>query len=124
MTHVTASPRATSAAQVFAVLWEELADVLGTAATATLVRRAVRDAGLDRPGPPPVVVNPTPLSYEYCVPDAWRDAGDPEALASLQAVAGQLAGLLRELTGDVVLRRLARAPVLRDAGLPLGAPAP
>ena len=33
---------AASAAELFDLLWESLADVLGTAATATLLRRAIK----------------------------------------------------------------------------------
>jgi hypothetical protein len=121
MSQVSVSTRTTSPAEVFAVLWDELADVLGTEATATLVRRAVRGAGLDRPGPPPVVVNPTTLSYGYGLPDTWRDPADAAAIAALHAMAAQLAVLLQELTGDVVLRRLGHVNALRDAGLPLEA---
>ena len=37
-------PAGTSAAELFDLLWGTLADVLGTAATATLLRRSIRRA--------------------------------------------------------------------------------
>lgn len=46
----------TSAAELFDLLWESLADVLGTAATATLLRRAIKRAVSHTAGSEPVVV--------------------------------------------------------------------
>ena len=94
-------------AHVFAGLWEALADILGTAATATLLRRAlVRAAPL--PGLDDVTIARDDLTYSYHLPTAWNDAQSDGSHAALRAITTQLRTLLAELTGDVVLDRLAR----------------
>jgi hypothetical protein len=104
----------TSAAEVFDVLWESLADVLGTAATATLLRRALRQAAARPSWSEPVIVERNGLDYEYRLPETWKRPGNEEAIGALRAVAAELRVLLVELTGPVVVRRLSRlAPLLK-----------
>jgi hypothetical protein len=103
-----------SAAEVFDVLWESLADVLGTAATATLLRRAIKRAASQTSWSEPVTVARNGLDYEYRLPETWKQAGNEEAIGVLRAVAAELRVLLVELTGPVVVRRLSRlAPLLK-----------
>ena len=104
----------TSAAEVFDVLWESLADVLGTAATATLLRRAIKRAASQTSWSEPVTVARNGLDYEYRLPETWKQSGNGEAIGALRAVAAELRVLLVELTGPVVVRRLSRlAPLLK-----------
>ena len=104
----------TSAAEVFDVLWESLADVLGTAATATLLRRAIKRAASQTSWPEPVTVARNGLDYEYRLPETWKQPGNEETIGALRAVAAELRVLLVELTGPVVVRRLSRlAPLLK-----------
>jgi len=103
-----------SAAEVFDVLWESLADVLGTAATATLLRRAIKRAASQTSWPEPITVARNGLDYEYRLPETWKQRGNEEAIGALRAVAAELRVLLVELTGPVVVRRLSRlAPLLK-----------
>jgi len=103
-----------SAAEVFDVLWESLADVLGTAATATLLRRAIKRAASHTSSFQPVIVAKNGLDYEYRLPETWKQSGNGEAIGALRAVAAELRVLLVELTGPVVVRRLSRlAPLLK-----------
>ena len=103
-----------SAAEVFDVLWESLADVLGTAATATLLRRAIKRAASQTSWSEPVTVARNGLDYEYRLPETWNQPGNGEAIGALRAVAAELRVLLVELTGPVVVRRLSRlAPLLK-----------
>jgi len=103
-----------SAAEVFDVLWESLADVLGTAATATLLRRAIKRAASQTSWSEPVTVARNGLDYEYRLPETWKQSGNGEAIGALRAVAAELRVLLVELTGPVVVRRLSRlAPLLK-----------
>jgi len=103
-----------SAAEVFDVLWESLADVVGTAATATLLRRAIKRAASQTSWPEPVTVARNGLDYEYRLPETWNQPGNGEAIGALRAVAAELRVLLVELTGPVVVRRLSRlAPLLK-----------
>jgi hypothetical protein len=105
-----------AAAVLFALLWEGLADVLGTAATAALVRRAARGAMLRYPELVALVVVRENLEYRYTVPSAWNQPSS-SAPAALRELASELRPLLIELTGSVVVRHLARIPELRARGI-------
>jgi len=100
-----------TAAERFALLWDALTDVLGTAATATLLRRAVRGAGRRAPLDG-VVIERRKLSYGYTVPLCWQETHDGEPLAALGAIVDELRPLLLELTGALVIRRLERLGAL------------
>jgi hypothetical protein len=102
---------------VFDVLWESLADVVGTAATATLLRRAIKRAASQTSWPEPITVARNGLDYEYRLPETWKQPGNEEALGALRVVAAELRVLLVELTGPVVIRRLARLAPFRERGI-------
>ena len=72
---------APSAAELFDLLWESLADILGTAATATLLRRAIKRAASHTAWSEPPVVTRNGLEYEYRLPETWKQPGNDEALA-------------------------------------------
>jgi hypothetical protein len=106
-----------SAAELFDLLWESLADVLGTAATAILLRRAMKEAASRTSWSEPLMVARDGLDYKYRLPEAWKQPGNEEALAALRVVAAELRVLLVELTGSVVLRRLGRLAPFRERGI-------
>jgi hypothetical protein len=106
-----------SAAALFELLWETLADVLGTAATATLLRRSIKQAAARTAWPEPVVVARTGLDYTYRLPEAWKQPGNDEAVDALRIIAAELRVLLVELTGPVVVVRLGRLAALRKWGI-------
>jgi len=106
-----------SAAELFDLLWESLADVLGTAATATLLRRAIRQAASQASWSEPVTVARNGLDYVYRLPETWKQPGNEEAIGALRVVAAELRVLLVELTGPVVVRRLARLAPFRKRGI-------
>jgi hypothetical protein len=110
-------PGETSAAELFALLWGSLADMLGTAATATLLRRAIKQAASQSSRLEPVGVIRNGLDYEYRAPETWKERGNEEAVGELRAVAAELRVLLVELTGPVVVRRLARLAPFREQGI-------
>jgi hypothetical protein len=114
----------TSAAALFDLLWESLADVLGTAATATLLRRAIKRAAPHIPSSELVNVVRDGLDYKYCFPETWTQPGHETALRALRVVAAELRVLLIALTGPVVVRRLARLAPFRDAGIDFSDEAP
>lgn len=115
---------ALSAAELFELLWESMADVLGTAATATLVRRALTQAAPWTSERESVIVARHGLDYEYRFPDTWKQTGHAEALGALRIVGAELRGLLVELTGPVVVRRLARLAPFRAHGIDFSDEAP
>jgi len=115
---------ATSAAELFDLLWESLADMLGTAATATLLRRAIKQAASQTSWSDPVVVMRNGLDYEYRLPETWKQPGNEKAVGALRVVAAELRVLLVELTGPVVVRRLARLAPFREQGIDFSDEAP
>ncbi len=106
-----------SAAELFDLLWGSLADMLGTAATATLLRRAIKRVVSQISWSEPVVVTRNGLEYEYRLPETWKQPGNEEALGALRVVAAELRVLLVELTGPVVVRRLGRLAPFRKGGI-------
>ncbi len=111
---------ATSAAELFDLLWESLADVLGTAGTAVILRRAIQQAALRTATVERVIVSRNGLEYEYRVPESWKQPGDDAAVDALRVVAAALRVLLVELTGSVVVNRLGRLAPLRKWGIDFG----
>jgi hypothetical protein len=104
-----------SAATLFELVWDTLADILGTAATATLLRRAARAAAQRFPGLEDLAVAKDRLEYRYKVPESWKDSVDGMPPAFCELVR-QLRPLLVELTGSIVIRRLDQIPELRERG--------
>lgn len=115
---------ATAAAALFDLLWENLADVLGTAATATVLRRAIKAAASRPSWSESVTVVRKGLDYEYRLPETWHQPGNEEAVSALRIVAAELRVLLVELTGPVVVRRLGRLTPLRERGIDFSGEAP
>jgi hypothetical protein len=115
---------ATSAAELFDLLWESLADILGTAATATLVRRALKQVASQTSWSEPVIVTRNGLEYEYRLPETWKQPGNEEAVGALRVVAAELRVLLVELTGAVVVARLGRLAAFRKSGINFSDEAP
>jgi hypothetical protein len=106
---------APTTAQVFDRLRESLVDVIGTAAAATFLRRAVRKAAATSPELNMIAITKEHLDYQYVVPAQWSESRD--GLPALVNLSSALEGLLLDLTGSVMIRRLRANPVLRDAGL-------
>ena len=110
-------PCGESAAELFDLLWGTLADVLGTAATATLLRRSIRRAADRTAWSEPLVVTRQGLDYTYRLPEAWKQPGNDEAVDVFRIVAAELRLLLIELTGPVVVARLGQLAPLRKWGI-------
>ena len=102
--------------RLFIVLWEALADILGTAAAATLMRRAAQRAVPRWPELAALSITRESLDYCYRVPSAWNDAA-PDPPAALCDLTRELWSLLVDLTGPVVVTRLAQVPELRERGM-------
>jgi ADP-ribose pyrophosphatase YjhB (NUDIX family) len=107
----------TTASGLFDLLWGTLADVLGTAATAILLRRAAKRATSRAPELDGLLIQRDTLGYTYTVPGGWQEPGTGPPEAALCELVGELRLLLVELTGTVVVQRLERVPALRTLGL-------
>jgi hypothetical protein len=108
-------PTDMTAAVLFDSLWENLADLLGTAATATLIRRAIKRAEVGHTEFPTLINSNN--TYEYKVPDSWGDPSRSESLDAFRVLARELGLLLVQLTGPVVVLRLERHPPFQKHGI-------
>jgi hypothetical protein len=99
------SDPACTAASLFEIVWETMADVIGTAATATLVRRSAKRLSERSRDLASVTITRDGFDYRYSLPEHWRSA-ESNAVAALRELARELSPLLVELTGPVLVRRL------------------
>jgi hypothetical protein len=104
-----------SSSELFGIVWDALADILGTAAVATLMRRAAQKAALRWPELGELSVTLESLEYRYALPASWSDRARPPH--ALRELVGELWTLLVDLTGPVVVNRLLRIPELREHGI-------
>jgi hypothetical protein len=105
-----------SSGALFGLIWDALVDLLGTAAAATILRRAARRAvrgGSDLAGRAVVREN---LEYRYTLPPGWNDSSGG-ADRALRSLVEELLPLLVELTGPVVVSRIAQIPELEMRGI-------
>lgn len=111
----TSSGAAATTGLIFDALWRALREILGSAATAMLVRRSQKRAVTQHPDLQALRILHTNYEYRYELPPSWT-AGQA-GLESLRALARELQPLLIELTGSVVTRRLAAVPELTNNGI-------
>src|SRR4051812_9269914 len=102
-----------SASDLFSMLWEVLADVLGTAAVATLLKRAARRSAIHNPELAGLTFRRDGLRYEYTLPPDWNSKSEAIRPA-LRDLITELRPILVELTGQVVVRHLEQFPELRE----------
>jgi len=102
---------------VFVLLWDTLSNILGTAATATLMARAVKRASPSTPALADLFITTKNFTYEYRLPDSWRVPESAAATGAFDRLLEELAPLLTALTGHVVLRQLARLDAFASKGL-------
>jgi hypothetical protein len=90
---------------LFSLLWDALAELLGSAAAATLVKRAARRAAVRSPELADLSIRRLGSTYTYSCPSGWsrESVATPPALLDLW---DELRPLLVEMTGLFVIRRL------------------
>jgi len=110
------APAEMRGAALFKLIWDCVADVLGTTATATLLRRAAQRATPRSPELSEFAILRTDTGYTYSLPRALvcKLENGPDALRELVR---ELRPLLAELTGQVVVRRIEQIPGLRERGI-------
>ena len=107
-------PPGSTAAALFGIVWESLADLLGTSVTAALLRRSALRAAVRRPELQHFVVTRVGFEYRHTLPDGW-DLATPQSIDALRDLFAELTPLLIESTGPVVITRLTAIPELRRA---------
>src|SRR5438445_10799095 len=103
-------------AALFKLIWDALADVLGTTATATLLRRAAQRAAPRSPELGELTMLRTETGYTYSLPRGLIGKLEHTPVA-LRELVGELRPLLAELTGQVVVRRIDQIPELQERGI-------
>lgn len=99
------APPARTPAARFELLRRALEEIIGAAATATLIRRAARRAAGRTPELRDLSIERRGVELRYTLPTSWtRECVDP--LESLRDLVRELSPLLIELTGMVVIHRL------------------
>ena len=119
--HVDQFPRdetSSTPSEIFDVLWTALIEILGSPATASLLRRSAKRQLEDFPELGKLAITRKGFEYAYDVPPDWKHTNE-RSNAALQALVQDLCSLLFELTGPVVLRRLEALPQLAKCGLSL-----
>jgi hypothetical protein len=103
-------------AALFKSIWDTVADVLGTTATAALLRRAAKRAAPRSPELRELTMLRTESGYTYSLPRALVGKLDHTPVA-LRELIGELRPLLAELTGQLVVRRIDQIPGLQERGI-------
>ncbi len=97
--------------RVFAWLWTKLATVLGTPATAALMRRAISAVAAVNPDLRGIAISRERLTYSYHLPTEL--CTDPENQApAYRALFREVLRLTGELTGGVMVRGLIQSDEL------------
>lgn len=109
-------PPSCTAEQLFECVWNGMSDVLGTAATATLMRRSVKRAAVGGRPAGDVHIERQGFEYSYDLPDTWAQ-DNPEYVEAVREILHELAPLLRELTGAIMIRHLNSLPCLQGSGI-------
>jgi hypothetical protein len=100
-----------SGAVLFGILWDELVDLVGSAGTAVLMRRALRRALLYSAELQELTIGRVDEEFRYVLPPSFNLTMGPSP--ALHHLADELRPLLAELTGEVALRHLGRVPELQ-----------
>jgi len=100
-----------SPSEIFDILWTALVEILGSPATASLLRRSAKRQLGDFPELGELAITRKGFEYVYAVPADWKHANE-RSTAALQALVQDLCTLLLELTGPVVLHRFEALPQL------------
>jgi hypothetical protein len=103
-------------AALFKLIWDSVAEVLGTTATATLLRRAAQRAMARSPELGEFAIVRTDAGYTYTLPRALVGKLEHTPVA-LRELVGELRPLLAELTGQIVVRRIDQIPGLQERGI-------
>lgn len=103
-------------AELFALLWDTLTDLLGPATTATLLRRCVKYAMARYPILDRIAIRRESFQYHYDLPADWSQHSE-EASEALRALIRELWRVLVPLTDQVVVRRLADLAAFTQCGL-------
>lgn len=105
-----------TAADVFGLLWRSLSDLLGSATTATLLRRSRNAVARRLPSAAELMIDRDGLVYRYTLPPPWSEVAG-EGLDVMRALADELRPLLMELTGGMILDQLDGIAGFRDNGI-------
>jgi hypothetical protein len=98
---------------VFTILWDALADLLGGAQTAMLLERSARRAVARSPELAGLVIQRQRFVYTYSCPTGWSGSAGSTSPA-LRDLIVELRPLLLETTGQLVIEHLKQFLELRE----------
>jgi hypothetical protein len=122
-TAIPQGPDDLAASAMFELLWDKLTDVIGTAATATLLRRSIKRAVGRQPTLAELGISREGFEYKYKLPELWQER-DPKTLQELRVLIDELCPLLAELTGSLLISNLRSIPEFQQTHLIPGAGEP
>jgi ATP phosphoribosyltransferase len=97
--------RSPTATTLFILLWRTLSNLVGTPATATLLRRSLKRVEAQHPRLAGVNIARAEHDYVFTLPPEWSEPSDT-SLEELRVLYTALCALSQQLTGSVILRRL------------------
>lgn len=97
---------------VFSVMWNELRETIGTAPTATLLRRAIVLSREACPILEQISIEKDGRDYCYNIPPEVDL--EPASCANIEQFVDNVLALLRALTGKVLVRQLLANPLIRQ----------
>ncbi|HVS76152.1 MAG TPA: hypothetical protein VHE11_04405 [Steroidobacteraceae bacterium] len=105
-----------TAADLFGLLWRALSDLLGSATTATLLRRSRNAVASRWPEVACLQIDREGLEYRYTLPASWTSPNG-HGLDTMRDLVGELRPLLMELTGEIILSQLDTNPRFAQSGI-------
>jgi hypothetical protein len=98
---------------LFTILWDALADLLGSAPTAMLLKRSARRAAARSPELAGLIIQRQGFVYTFNCPTGWSGSAGSTAPA-LRDLIVELRPLLIEMTGQLVIDHLEQFLELRE----------
>ncbi len=106
-----------TAERLFGIIWTTLTSFLGSATTATLLRRTQKAVQRRGVALDDLVIRREGLDYQYEVPACWREGGEASGRVTFDNFIDELRPILAQLTGPVLLRRLDASPEFRQSNI-------
>lgn len=93
-------------------LWTAVAEVIGSAATAVLIRRAIKRAARQYPSLDDLTVELQEFLYQLRIPEHWDAPPDAETAEAIRALIAAFTEIARQLSGEILIRHISRLAVL------------
>lgn len=99
-------------AEAVGAVWTSLAEVVGTAAAAVLLRRAVKRAAAVHPALHELAIEFGEFRYGLRPPESWHAPPDSATVEAVNGLIAALCEIVEPLSGDILIRRVDRVALL------------